>query len=51
LPSNLEKYSNSDLNFQACNDAYIDLYDTDKFCAVVKNVCEIIEEYLQNIEA
>ena len=51
LPSNLEKSSNRDLNFQDCNKAYIDLYDTDKFCAVVKNVCEIIEEYLQNIEA
>lgn len=51
LPSNLEKSSNKDLNFQDCNEAYIDLYDTEKFCAVVNSVCEIIEEYLQNIEA
>lgn len=50
LPSNLEKSSNKDLNFQDCNKAYIDLYDNEKFCVVVKNICEIIEEYLQNIE-
>lgn len=49
LPSDLEKSSSKDLNFQDCTKAYVDLYDPEKLDSAVEIICKMVKDFLGSV--